>query len=531
MAQSSPRSVDRAEAESGRDAIGSDDQPMEDRPLSTEPFAPPEPCPAPPPPAPPHSTDSYSDWGVATYLSNDDTMSLSSAQRILYAIDRFLPLPPQHLRRHELLNYFSFESVPVDRGNDFSVTGSLAPKDGAPSVFSLALAVRGRPVDRASRRNLALTVLVDRSGSMRDEGRMTYLKRGLRRMLRELKPGDMLNLVTFNTSACVPLQSFVVGRDPAETLEKAIDGIAPQGNTDLQTGLLRAYQLADASYRPGFNHRVLLITDALANTGDTDPELMAIVSRFYDARQIRLSGIGVGREFNDRLLDRLTDRGKGAYVFLGSEAEVDAVFGDRFVSLVETTALDTHFLLHLPPSLRMNAFYGEESSTSREEVQPVHYFAGTSQLFLADIMVKRGELRSGDMIMLGIEYRDPETGEQRLEEHALRLGDLTGSQLNVKKAQLVVEFVDGLGWMASRVPQGRAARAERRGWLDDDAAWECEQRGRRLEEMGRGIGGDPEVRRITGLWQRYCERFEPPRGQRRGPSPDRGTWPGAVGPT
>ena len=32
----------------------------------------------------------YHDWGAAIYLSNDDTMSLSSAQRVIYAIDQFL---------------------------------------------------------------------------------------------------------------------------------------------------------------------------------------------------------------------------------------------------------------------------------------------------------------------------------------------------------------------------------------------------------------------------------------------------------
>ena len=44
------------------------------------------------------------------------------------------------------------------------------------------------------------------------------------------------------------------------------------------------------------------------------------MSRFYDSRRIRLSGVGVGSSFNDYLLDRLTERGKGAYVFLGSDA-------------------------------------------------------------------------------------------------------------------------------------------------------------------------------------------------------------------
>ena len=89
------------------------------------------------------------------------------------------------------------------------------------------------------------------------------------------------------------------------------------------------------------------------------------------------------------LLDRLTERGKGAYVFLGSSAEVDAVFGPRFISLIETTALDVHFLLHLPNSLRMNVFYGEESSTVKEDVQAIHYFVCSVRISLYHDRVKR----------------------------------------------------------------------------------------------------------------------------------------------
>ena len=411
-------------------------------------------------------------------------------------------------------------------GDDFSMFGGIAPKPGEANVYTLALAVRGRTVERAARRNLALTLLVDRSGSMREEGKMAFLKQGLHRMTQELKTGDLVHLVTFNTAACLPLQNFVVGRDKPEILERAIDGIRPQGNTDLGTGLQRAYRLAEASYRQTYNNRVILITDALANTGETDPELISLVSRYYDSRQIRLSGIGVGKEFDDRLLDRLTERGKGAYVFLGSKAEVEAVFGSRFVSLVETTALDTHFLLHLPPSLRMNVFYGEESSTNREEVQPVHYFAGTSQLFLADVLARKGKIRDGDMLMLGIEYSHPESGASMVEEHAFRLGDLPRESKNVQKARLIVEFVAGLEWMAGRAPPSGKASGAPGGWSDDEASAKCSTHQAKLAELARGVQDDPEARRVLELWSRYCQRFEPPRDRGARPTPP-GGWPGA----
>ncbi|MCX4246768.1 vWA domain-containing protein [Paraliomyxa miuraensis] len=475
--------------------------------------------------------DGYHDWGAAIYLSNDDTMSLSSAQRVIYAIDNFLPLPAEHIRPHELLNYFSFDTQSVAEGNDFSVDASIEADPDQEGIYSLAMAVRGRPVTLEERRNANLSLVIDRSGSMSAEGRMEYLKRGLRQMLGQLKTGDMVHLVLFDHDVCAPVENFVVGRDRPDVLMQAIDALEPRGSTDLHAGLGEGYRIADRSYQPTYSNRVVMITDAIANTGVTDEQLIATVGKFYDARRIRLSGVGVGRDFNDSLLDRLTERGKGAYVFLGSEAEVDAVFGSRFISLVETTALDVHFRLHLPPSLRMNVFYGEESSTVKEDVQAIHYFANTSQLFLSDLMARNGEgggqLRLQDDVMLTVEYEDPETGDEMVEEYAFNLGEISRASRNVRKGRMIMRFIDGLSWMASRPTPG-AWGTSRGGW-DDAEAWEACAAGRgELAKLAKGLEEDPEVHRVTGLWDQYCARFSQPREPVRRDPPSSG-WPSASG--
>ncbi len=473
--------------------------------------------------------EQYQDWGQAIYLSNDDTMSLSSAQRVIFAIEKFLPLPIEHIRPHELLNYFSFETAPVAPQDDFSVMADIAPDPKQAGIYNLALAIKGRPVDLQARRNANLTFVVDRSGSMTDEGRMDYLKRGLTKMTSQLKTGDLVNVVLFDHEECTPIENFVVGRDRPEILQKAIDKMKPRGSTDVHLGLTRGYALADAAYQPTYNNRVVLVTDALANTGDTDPRTMAMVAKYYDSRKIRLSGVGVGREFNDGLLDKLTERGKGAYVFLGSEAEVDAVFGPRFISLLETTAMDVHFQLHLPPSLRMNVFYGEESSVVKEDVQAIHYFANTSQLFLSDLMARGGKLRPQDQIMLTIEYEDPETGTKMLEERAFALGEaLQEDAFNVRKGRLLIGWADRLAQLATRpAPSGRGLMA---GSWDDPDGWQACDTGRgELAELANGLS-DPEATRVLGLWDKFCSRYERPRNPvRRDPTAQPSGWPGASG--
>ena len=472
--------------------------------------------------------DAYEDWGQSIYLSNDDSMSLSSAQRVMYAIDNFLPLPSEHIRPHELLNYFSFDTAEVAPGHDFSVYPDIVADADTPAGYTLGLSVSGRTVTKDSRRNVALTWVIDRSGSMNSEGRMEYLKRGLKRSLNELKRGDMVHMVLFDHNVCTPVENFVVGRDDMNDLSRAIDALRPMGSTDIHSGLRQGYAIADRSYQGHHSNRLVLITDALTNTGVTDEELISMISKYFDMRRIRLSGVGVGREFNDSLLDRLTEKGKGAYVFLGSEAETDAVFGEGFISLIETVALDVHFRLHLPKSLRMNVFYGEESSVYKEDVQAIHYFANTSQLFLSDLMARGGALRPQDDIMLSIEYQDPESGEQLVEEYAFNLGEvLQNEPYNTRKGKLIIAWIDMLAIMAERAAPARYSY-QSGSWDDAEAYGMCEDGKEQLHVFSEGLEEDPEVRRVLQLWDKYCMRYAVPEKpvspthRKRNPK-----WPGA----
>jgi Ca-activated chloride channel family protein len=431
-------------------------------------------------------------------------MSLSSAQRVAFAVENFEPLMPGDVRPHELLNWaFGSMNARTDSARDFAVEGDVLSRseDG---LHSMALAVHGRRVGKAGRRHAAITLVVDQSGSMKREGRMDFVRRGLLRMVRELKQGDIVNLVAFDNKVCPRVTNFVVGRDDAEILGREILRIKPRGATNLHAGLEKGYALADASYQPTYTNRVLLVTDALANRGITDARTLSMVTDFYDARRIRLSGVGVGKEFNDHLLDTLTEKGRGAYVFLGSEQVVDQVFGERFVSLVETIANDVHFRLHLPPTLRVQRFHGEEASTSKSEVQAVHFFADTSQVLMVDVEAWQGQLRPVDDVMLEIEYQEPETGELRIEQHVVHLSEAIDSGLGyAANGKLVLAFADGLTTLSHRAPP-RGFQARPGGWPDAEGIRICAD----VRQDMLAIADASWQRSAVDVWDRFCSRYD-----------------------
>ena len=379
------------------------------------------------------------DWGGVTYLSNDDSMSLASAQRLLWAVENRGPVTTSQIRPHELLNYFSFDTSPVQAGDTFSVVASAEQTQD--QTLSLAFAVKGVTPER---KPLDLTLVLDRSGSMDAEGRMEYLKRGLTTMNGQLQPGDRVDVVLFDHAVCTPLENFVVGRDDPSLFTDVIDALRPRGSTDLNAGLTEGYRVAKSHAEvDGRNRRMLLISDALLNTGEVDSNVVSEIGKSYEQAGIRLSAIGVGRDFNDRVLDQLTEKGKGAYVYLGSDAVVDRVFGAGFGSLVQTVAHDVHFSLDLPPSLAMERFYGEESSTTKADVQPIDYYAKTTQLFVQDLRMAGARPERSDVVKLTAEWTDVDTGAARTQTFSASVGSLLDADpRNLHKGRALLAWTD-----------------------------------------------------------------------------------------
>jgi hypothetical protein len=172
---------------------------------------------------------------------------------------------------------------------------------------------------------------------------------------------------------------------------------------------------------------------------------------------------------------------------------VDRVFGhDGFAQLTQTIAHDVRFALKLPPSLAMERFYGEEASTVAAEIQPINYYAGTTQLFLQDLVLRDGQPVRKDPLELEISWRDAITGEPDTRTFRTTVGTLLDADPhNVRKGLALMAWTDLLTAEAMGAdPCGEplVAYAARAGRVPDDA----------------------EIAFVNGLVQTRCGTFDLP---------------------
>ncbi|MFF9326446.1 von Willebrand factor type A domain-containing protein [Streptomyces sp. NPDC014776] len=273
---------------------------------------------------------------LSTFALDVDTASYGYARRQLAEGRR---PDPAEVRPEEFVNSFR-QDYPRPDGDGFTVTVDGARTgEGDWSLLRVGLATRLAAPDTA-RPPAALTFVVDVSGSMAEPGRLDLARAALDTMTDRLRDDDSVALVTFSDTAERVLPMTRLGGRRA-SVHDAIDRLEAQESTNLGAGVETGYATAVDGLREGATNRVVLVSDALANTGDTDPG--TILEKIAGARRehgITLFGVGVGSDYGDALMERLADRGDGHTAYVSDTEEARRVFCEQLPRNVDLTARD-----------------------------------------------------------------------------------------------------------------------------------------------------------------------------------------------
>jgi Ca-activated chloride channel family protein len=262
------------------------------------------------------------------------------------------------------------------------------PGQGGTAYLQLTVATAD-PVSPA-RRPVNLAIVLDRSGSMRSEGKMENAKAALRALIDQLHSDDILSIVVYDDVVDVLRRACRVGN--RDDIRRLVDEVYPRGWTNLGGGMIEGFHQAEKNVGGEFVNRVILLSDGLANQGITDPaELTRIVRRFR-ARSISLTTIGVGLEYNENLMVSLSEGGGGNYYFLESARNLASVFRKEFNLLSCLVAQNASIELTFGKGVRVRDVIGceNEGERDRHTIRIGDLYGGECREFTVELDVPPG---------------------------------------------------------------------------------------------------------------------------------------------
>lgn len=188
-----------------------------------------------------------------------------------------------------------------------------------------------------ARQSSDIVVVVDTSGSMEGE-KLHFAKQALYSLFDRLDAQDRFSLIEYSYSARVLVPLSYATFSNKERFVAATSGLASSGSTNLSDGLDVAWGILQGSRhlsRPG---RVLLLSDGLANAGDSSLDGLARRARALSDNNFALTTMGIGEDFDEHVMTHLATVGTGAFYYLSKLSYLAEFFEGELSSTRQTFA-------------------------------------------------------------------------------------------------------------------------------------------------------------------------------------------------
>ena len=353
---------------------------------------------------------------LSTFAADVDTASYPMARN--YLVHDQLP-PKSAIRTEEFLNYFDY-ALPAPTEEDFTVHLNASQTAFGEDRLLVSVGIKAREVAAAERKPMNLVFVLDKSGSMAGE-RMQLVKDALMMLVDQIRDTDTIGLVTFDSTGHVVLEP-TPGTERYR-IRKAIRELSTGGSTNAGQGLELGYGLMEKVYDADAINRVVLASDGVANTGETDQvRILKNVTERAEARvDLTTLGVGMGNH-NDVFLEQLADQGNGSCHYLDDIQEAERVLVEGFLGTMITVARDVKIQVEFDEEqvLRWRQLGYENRSLAHKDfrndaVDAGEVGSGHEVVALYEVQAAQDAAADGDLITVRLRWK-PEGSDKAVEK-------------------------------------------------------------------------------------------------------------------
>ncbi|MBW4485811.1 MAG: VWA domain-containing protein [Tildeniella torsiva UHER 1998/13D] len=186
---------------------------------------------------------------------------------------------------------------------------------------------------KADRVPLNLSLAIDRSGSMQGQ-KMHYAREAARFAVENLLPCDRISVVLFD-DRIETLVPSTLATDKNTLLEK-LSHVHSRGSTALHAGWVEGGVQVSQYLNPAQLNRVIVLSDGLANVGETRPDAIANDVHGLAQRGVSTTTLGIGNDYSEDLLAAMARSGDGNFFHIESADQLPTIFETELSGLAAT---------------------------------------------------------------------------------------------------------------------------------------------------------------------------------------------------
>ena len=203
-------------------------------------------------------------------------------------------------------------------------------------------------------RGLNICLAIDCSGSMQGE-KIARAKESAIILARSLSPNDLISIVTFEYKVKVLLAPTPASEQ--DKIENVISSITVGSATSLYGGLQKANDLALKNSKSGRITRIVLMTDGIP-TDKENPKDYEKLCKEIRKDGITVNPIGIGDDYNDELLLRISDSGGGEWMHVTDpHFQLPNFLREQVTIMLNTIAINPELKLEFIPGAEIIDFY------------------------------------------------------------------------------------------------------------------------------------------------------------------------------
>ena len=214
---------------------------------------------------------------------------------------------------------------------------------------------------------LNICLVLDNSTSMKGQN-IEMVKAAAIHLLRSLRPQDILSVVTFSDRADILIPASL--QVEPRRMETKIRMLIPSGGTEILQGLEAGLNEVRRNLSVERVNHLVLLTDG--QTYGDEEEALALADE-AESLGVGISGLGVGKDWNDEFLDKLAEKTGSSSRYIAEPQEIRIFLEEKFKQLAKVFAENLTLEFQTPPQVELSYIFRLQPNaahlTSEEKIQ------------------------------------------------------------------------------------------------------------------------------------------------------------------